>query len=88
MQPDVLDNDHYVPPHPEPLPETDFITRLAWVCAVGSPLLLLVLPILGVRLTSTIAAGIAAAFIGGFGLLVWRMSDGDDEDEGDDGAVV
>jgi hypothetical protein len=79
--------EHYVPPPPPPLPSTDLITRLAWVGVLGTPLVFLVLVVFGQSVPGLVAAAGAAAFIGGFVILVSRLR-GHDPYDPDDGAVL
>ncbi len=78
--------EHFVPPAPPPLPALDPIAKFAWLGVLGTPILTVVLAILGFDLAGWSALGLAAAFVAGSLTLVARMQDRDDED--DDGAVV
>jgi hypothetical protein len=80
-------DEHYIPPPPPPLPHLDPVTKGAWLALFGGPAYLLTTTIAGWTLPAWIAFCAVAAFIGGFAVLVVRMSD---EDRGgdDDGAVV
>lgn len=79
--------DHYVPPPPPPLPESDPITRAAWVGILGGPLFLILATLLGWGPGGIPGFLAVMAFVGGFVTLVSRMGDERDHD-GDDGAVV
>ncbi len=80
--------EHFVPPSPPPLPRTDLITRLAWLCVLGTPLFFLLAVIAGRPVSGLLGALVGAgAFIGGFVLLVLRLR-GHDPYDPDDGAVV
>lgn len=79
--------EHFVPPSPPPLPSTDLITRLAWLCVLGTPLFFLLAVIAGRPVSGLLGALGAGAFIGGFVLLVLRLR-GHDPYDPDDGAVV
>ncbi|MEZ5115531.1 MAG: hypothetical protein R2737_04605 [Candidatus Nanopelagicales bacterium] len=79
-------SDHYVPPHPPPLPRpADTVARFAWAGVLGGPLLLLLSTVLG--LEAWVNGLAVAAFIAGFVTLIARMKDHHD-DGWDDGAVV
>lgn len=79
--------EHFVPPAPPPLPSTDLITRLAWVGVLGTPVVFLAVVVFGVSVPGIVAAAGAAAFVGGFVILVARLR-GHDPYDPDDGAVV
>lgn len=83
------EDDHFVPPEPPPLPETDTATKFAWLGAVGGPLLLIGAAVFGIEYTWWLVTLGFGGFIVGFGTLLTHLRDGDDE--GDDpggGAVV
>lgn len=83
------EEEHYVPPPPPPLPETDAITKIAWLALFGGPAYLLLSAALGWHLQGWMLFAAVAAFIGGFVALVVRMGDGPPNDSGwDDGAVI
>ncbi len=71
---------------PPPLPRPTLVTGLAWLGAIGSPVLLL-LAALFWRQAPAIVIGLAVVgFVAGFVTLVVRLPDHHDEE--DDGAVV
>ncbi len=88
--PDDPNEDHFVPPEPPPLPETDPTTRFAWLAAVGGPLLLLGAVLFDVYLSWWIVTLGVGGFLGGFATLLTRLRDGHDDDLDDpgSGAVV
>jgi hypothetical protein len=75
------DEGHFVPPEPPPLPQTDLTTKLAWVAVLGGPLLLIGAVLLQTEMTWWLATLGIGGFLGGFGTLVARMRDDDDDDE-------
>jgi hypothetical protein len=77
----------YTPPEPPPLPRMDVVTRLAWIGALGGPLLLFAGVLLPSVVSSTAVTVGIAAFIGGFLTLVLRHPN-EPEDGWDDGSVV
>lgn len=84
------DEGHFVPPDPPPLPESDLITRGAWLAVIGGPLLLVGCAILDIDVTWWITLAGVGGFLGGFATLVLGMRD-DRDDEWTDpgsGAVV
>ncbi|MDT0323514.1 hypothetical protein [Streptomyces millisiae] len=84
------DEDHFVPPEPPPLPETDLTTKLAWIAVLGGPLLLLGAVLLQQRMTWWLVTLGVGGFLGGFATLITRLRDGHDDDFRDpgSGAVV
>ena len=80
-------DEHFVPPAPPPLPSTDLITRLAWVGVLGTPVVFLTIVLFGMSVPGIVGAVGAAAFVGGFVILVARLR-GHDPYDPDDGAVV
>ena len=89
IAPQESDDDHFVPPEPPPLPETDTTTKFAWLGAIGGPLLLIGAAIFGVEYTWWLITLGIGGFLGGFGTLLTHLRDGDED--GDDpggGAVV
>ena len=81
------DDDRFVPPDPGPLPFVPRDRMLAWAGLFGSPTILLIALVLGVRLPSLIAYLLIAGFIGGFLYLVVQMPRGP-QDPWDDGARI
>ncbi|WP_209311537.1 hypothetical protein, partial [Streptomyces spiramenti] len=80
----------FIPPEPPPLPETDMITRFAWLGVVGGPVLLVGCAVLGVDMTWWLTTAGVGGFLGGMATLVLGMRD-DPDDEWTDpgsGAVV
>lgn len=86
---DETDDGHFVPPEPPPLPQGDTTAKFAWLAVLGGPFLLLLTVLLQWDMTWWIATLGIGGFLGGFGTLVFRMND-DDEDDGNPGrgAVV
>lgn len=75
----------YEPPHPPPLPRpVDTLARFAWASVIGGPALVVVTRVLNWESWLT-GLGVAAT-IAGFGVLIARMKDR--EDDGGSGAVV
>ncbi|MFD9796843.1 hypothetical protein ACFWXK_38525 [Streptomyces sp. NPDC059070] len=87
--PDGSDEGHFVPPEPPPLPEADVTAKFAWLAVIGGPVLMLLAAILQWEFTWWLTTLGVGGFIGGFGTLVARMSqDDEDEDDPGRGAVV
>ena len=83
------DVEHFVPPEPPPLPETDRITRLAWAGLLGGPAIIVLAALLGIAIEGWVVVAALGAFLGGFATLVLRMADRRSDDDGwDDGAVL
>lgn len=87
---DEEDEGHFVPPEPPPLPQADTTTKFAWLAVLGGPLLMLGAILFQVELEWWIVTLGVGGFLGGFGTLVARMRDGNDDDWDDPGrgAVV
>ncbi|EST34569.1 hypothetical protein N566_18340 [Streptomycetaceae bacterium MP113-05] len=87
---EVDDDDHFTPPEPPPLPETDPATTFAWIAAIGGPLLLIGAVMFDVYLSWWIVTLGVGGFLGGFATLLTRLRDDHDEDLDDpgNGAVV
>jgi hypothetical protein len=84
-----VDDEHYVPPDPPPLPRLDARRKLAWFGLLGCPLVMLIGAVLGVPYPGWLALLIALGFIGGFVYLVATLPRHRDDDwGGDDGAVI
>jgi hypothetical protein len=83
---DELDDDHFEPPTPPPLPKLSPDRLLAWVGLFGSPTILLICLVFNFRLAPWLGYLLVASFIGGFGYLVVKMPRSEDIDPWDDGA--
>ncbi|MFD3517303.1 hypothetical protein [Streptomyces sp. NPDC058657] len=86
---DESDEGHFVPPDPE-LPEADVTSKFAWLAVIGGPVLLLLAVVLGWDMTWWLQVLGIGGFLGGFGTLVSRMTQGSDDEDEDPGrgAVV
>jgi hypothetical protein len=79
----------FQPPPPPPLPRADALTWLAWVGAVGGPLLYFLLSALGWSWQTWQIGILLGGFLGGFAVLVSRLRDDSPDDaDPDQGAVV
>lgn len=77
---DFLD-EGYVPPEPPPLPRPrDAVARFSWVAALGGPVVIFATTLLG--WDSWITGAAVVASVAGFGSLIARMNDRDDDDNG------
>jgi hypothetical protein len=85
LAPEDDDEDGFVPPEPPPLPKLPPDRLAAWAGLFGSPVVLLVCLVLGISLPHWAAYLLVAAFVGGFGYLVFTMPR-DRDDPWDDGA--
>ncbi|MFJ5924103.1 hypothetical protein ACIQF6_16050 [Kitasatospora sp. NPDC092948] len=81
---------HFVPPEPPPLPAADTTAKFAWLAVLGGPALLLFDAVVWREVSGWPAWVGVIAFLGGFGTLVSRMKDRDDDEPEDPngGAVV
>jgi hypothetical protein len=80
-------DEHFVPPPPPPLPRMDKNTKLSWAGVGGGPIFLILFTALDWYPIPYATFFAIAAFVGGFGSLVYRMKD-DPPNYGDDGAIV
>ena len=82
-----IDDEHFVPPDPPPVPRPRGPRALAWLGLVATPLigLLLLVTHLSLPLVPFLLIG---AFVGSFGYLVGTMGDGPADSGWDDGAVL
>jgi hypothetical protein len=86
--PEDDDEGHFVPPPPPPLPRLDVTARFAWIAVLGGPLLLLLLVLFQQDITWWTALLGIGGFLGGFGTLVARMKDRDENDDDPMGGAV
>lgn len=81
--------DHFVPPDPGPVLGGDPLLVMAWVAVLAAPLLVLIALVAWPAMPTWLLEVGGVAFLGGVGLLVWRMPHRrSPEDEDDNGAVV
>ena len=81
------DGGHYVPPDPEPLPETTPLNRLAWAAVLVGPLLLLLAATVWRDIPQWLVGTVVVAVVVGFVRLVWQLPRSGEGRE-DDGAQV
>lgn len=82
-----LEEDHFEPEAPPPLPRVSWSDGLAWAAVLLMPVLFLLALWLDIDVTGWLGLFGVAAFVGGFLVLVSRLGDGSD-DGWDDGAVI
>ncbi|MBY8886222.1 hypothetical protein K7472_15320 [Streptomyces sp. PTM05] len=82
------DEGHFVPPEPPPLPQADVTTKFAWLAVVGGPVLLVLYVLLQEPVPWWAMVVGVGGFLGGFGTLVARMRDRDEEDDDPHGGAV
>lgn len=84
---ELLSEGRFEPPEPPPIPLPDTIGRFAWAGAIGGPIFLVLVYVLGLGSFLTTLALVAS--IAGFITLVARKREREVSDgERDDGAVV
>ncbi|NBM14890.1 hypothetical protein [Streptomyces sp. GC420] len=84
-----LDEGHFVPPEPPPLPPADTTAKFAWLGMIGGPVLLVLAILLQWELTWWLTTLSIGGFLGGCATLVVRMKPDDEEDDDPGrGAVV
>lgn len=87
LSPAAWEEERFVPPPAPPVPSTSTDRLVAWLGIFGSPVILLVTLILGIRLPELISYLLVIAFVGGFVYLVVNMSR-EPRDPDDNGAVL
>jgi hypothetical protein len=82
--------EHFIPPPPPPLPHLDPVAKGAWTALFGGPAYLLWATLMGWVIPGWAALLAVMAFIGGFAVVVLRLSDRPSGGAGpdDDGAVL
>jgi hypothetical protein len=86
--------EHFQPPEPPPLPRLSFYVASGWICAMGVPILLVVLGLIGIVIPAWGLLLAGGAFVYGLTVLFAQMRstplDADGEPIGDDdnGAAV
>lgn len=81
------ERDRFVPPPPPPAPKLRLPQHLPWIGVFGSPAVLLLALLTGLRLPGWAGYLLVVAFVGGFLYLVLTMRRGG-RDPWDDGARV
>lgn len=81
------DEDRFVPPTPPPIPSTTADRLAAWLGIFGSPAILLICLVLGIRPPEIINYLLVIGFVGGFVYLVVKMNR-EPRDPDDNGAVL
>ncbi len=84
---DDITDEHYIPPPPPPLPQLDPVAKGAWAALFGGPAYLLAATLIGWSIPGWAALLAVMAFVGGFAVVVLRLSDGRGAGPGD-GAVL
>ena len=77
-----LDDETFTPPPLPPPPVISPERRVAWVGLVASPVLLVLVNLLGYSLPGILGVGLVVAFIASFGYLVATMAPRDPDDDG------
>jgi len=84
----VDDIDHFVPPDPGPIFGGDPLLTMAWVCAAGIPIALVLVIVLWRNAPVILLQGAGVVFALACLLLVWRLPHHRDGADDDPGAVV
>ncbi|HEY7144668.1 MAG TPA: hypothetical protein VH637_10495, partial [Streptosporangiaceae bacterium] len=83
------DVEHFVPPHPPPLPHLDPVAKGAWLALLGGPAYLLTASMAGWYVPGWAALAAVVAFVAGFAVIVIRLGDGPSRGAGpDNGAIL
>lgn len=84
---ELAEEEHYEPPPPPPLPVLSRAAVYALVLLTGGALLLIAPGVLGLGADLGFVLGVLG-IASGVGMLVWRMREGPQFDNPDDGAIV
>lgn len=84
---EAADEEHYEPPPPPPLPVLSKSAAYALVLLTGGALLLIAPGVLGLSSSVGFIFGVLG-IASGVGMLVWRMREGPQFEDPDDGAIV
>lgn len=84
---EAADEEHYEPPPPPPLPVLSKAAAYALVLLTGGALLLVAPGVLGLSTNLGFVFGVLG-IASGVGMLVWRMREGPQYEDPDDGAIV
>ncbi len=79
---------HFVPPDPGPVLGGSPLLTLAWVAVAFMPVLAIVAALFWREIPVVVLQVAGLAFLGGIGVLLWRMPHRRDPDDDDPGAVV
>lgn len=83
------EEDGFVPPDPGPVLGGDPLLTMAWTAVIAVPVVLIASTLLTYEVPTALFVVLAAVFMAGAGVLIWRLpSHRPHEDDGDDGAVV
>jgi len=86
--------EHFEPPEPPPLPRVSFYVASGWLCAMGVPILLVILGLVGIVVPAWGLLLAGGAFVYGLTVLFAQMrstpldADGDPIGDDDNGAAV
>jgi len=83
---EVDEHEHFVPPEPPPVLGGDPLLTLAWFAVAGIPVFWVV--VLAWTAPQMLIYASVVLFLGGLGVLFWRMPHRRDPDDDDTGAVV
>ncbi|MDQ3505059.1 MAG: hypothetical protein M3446_05045 [Actinomycetota bacterium] len=84
---ELAEEEHYEPPPPPPLPVLSRAAAYALVLLTGGALLLIAPGVLGLGADLGFVLGVVG-IASGVGMLVWRMREGPQFEDPDDGAIV
>ncbi|WP_147917295.1 hypothetical protein [Ruania zhangjianzhongii] len=86
--PDDEEDEGYIPPEPPPIGATDPLPTLAWLMALGGPILTVLLLIFWTTAPGWLYLSAVGASLAGWLVLFWRMPKGRSDSGDDNGAVL
>ncbi len=87
-EPPEEEDEGYTPPEPPPIGATDPLPTLAWLLALGGPILTVLLLIFWTGAPGWLYLSAVAASLAGWLVLFWRMPRGRRDSDDDNGAVL
>lgn len=88
LMPEEDEDEGFIPPEPPPIGRTDPLPTLAWLMALGGPVLTVLLLILWTDAPGWLYLSAVVASVAGWLVLFWRMPKNRSDSGDDNGAVL